>query len=312
MQPLSITVVLLVLSVVFASSTLAQEWDEEPGGGPAVEPYEAVHIPAVFPRVEEMPAWHSMVTNIPKDWATSAKVVVCPESIEPIVGIGFATGLLVVADRVTFRATRDMGRRFPALESWGQTLVHIGDGKTHLAIAGAFAGFGFLAGDARALRTGSQTVESLLASGIVVQLLKRITGRESPEAATHSRGRWKFFPSLRAYQKQQTRYYAFPSGHITTMMSTATVIAENYPEVPWIRPVGYMLVGLVGISLVNGGYHWYSDLPLGIGLGYLFGKLIAGSDGFAVGGASGDLAGRLRVVPHVSGTGVGLAVALLM
>ncbi len=304
--------VLLVLIVVSAPAAHAQELDEESAGCFAVESYETMDIPAVLPNVDVRPSWHSMITNIPKDWAMSARVVVNKESIEPIVGIGFATGLLLMADHVTFRATRDIGRRSPALESWGHTLVHIGDGKTHLAIAGAFAGFGFLADDARALRTASQTVESLLASGIVVQILKRVTGRESPEVATHMRGRWKFFPSPKAYQKQQTRYYAFPSGHITTMMSTATVIAENYPEVPWIRPVGYTLVGLVGISLVNIGYHWYSDLPLGIGLGYLFGKLIASPEGFAVGGGSDDLAGRLRVVPNVSATGVGLAVTLTM
>jgi hypothetical protein len=94
------------------------------------------------------------------------------------------------------------------------------------------------------------------------------------------------------------------------MMSTVTVITENYPEVHWIKPIGYTLVGLVGISLVNVGYHWYSDLPLGIGLGYLFGKIAAGSGGPSVDGASDDLAGRLRVDPQVSVSGIGFALAL--
>lgn len=306
MHGVSAAAFLVLLSVVFAPATYAQTWDDGLGGSLVLESDETADIPAALQQAGERPAWHSMVTNLPKDWAMSAKVAFSQESIEPIVGIGFATGLLIVADHVTFRATRDIGRGSPALQSWGQTLVHLGDGKTHLAIAGAFAGFGFLADDARALRTASQIGESLLASGIVVQILKRITGRESPEAATHMGGRWQFFPSPRAYQKHQTRYYAFPSGHITTMMSTVTVITENYPEVGWIKPVGYTLVGLVGISLVNVGYHWYSDLPLGIGLGYLFGKIAAGS----VDGASDDLTGRIRMVPQVSGAGVGVAFEL--
>src|SRR5664279_4126820 len=47
-------------------------------------------------------------------------------------------------------------------------------------LAAAFAAYGFIAGDNRALRTGSQIVETILASGTVVQVLKHITGRESP------------------------------------------------------------------------------------------------------------------------------------
>jgi hypothetical protein len=58
-------------------------------------------------------------------------------------------------------------------------------------------------------------------------------------------------------------------------MATLTVVAENYPEQRWIRPVGYTLVGALGIGLVAKGMHWYSDLPAGIALGYIFGKVAA-------------------------------------
>ena len=58
-------------------------------------------------------------------------------------------------------------------------------------------------------------------------------------------------------------------------MAAVTVIMENYPEANWLRPVGYSLVALVGAGLVNKGWHWYSDLPLGIAVGYAFGKTVS-------------------------------------
>ena len=153
-------------------------------------------------------------------------------------------------------------------------------------------------------------MEALIASGLVVQVLKRVTGRESPQAATSGTGRWQFFPNIQQYQKHQSKYYAFPSGHITTTMATVTVIAENYPEVGWIRPVGYGIVGLLGISLVNVGYHWYSDLPLGIALGYTFGKIIAHPDGFDVGSAGDPAAAKISFGPSITPAGSGFAMAV--
>jgi hypothetical protein len=116
---------------------------------------------------------------------------------------------------------------------------------------------------------------------------------------------------LRSYERNQPKYYAFPSGHITTAITTITVVAENYPDVWWIRPVGYSLTGLLGVSLVNVGYHWYSDLPLGIALGYTFGMLAAHPSG-----TQGDPLGRessphVSILPRVSPSGNGFELVLM-
>ncbi|MEK9139393.1 MAG: phosphatase PAP2 family protein, partial [Bacteroidota bacterium] len=163
----------------------------------------------------------------------------------------------------------------PTATSVSDFFVSLGDGKSQIMLAGAFGVFGFAASDGRALRTASQTLEALLATGLVVQMLKRVTGRESPSVTTSERGTWRPFPSFASYKKHQSRYHAYPSGHIATTMSTVTVLIENYPEQRWLTPVGYTVVGLVGMGLVNNGWHWYSDLPLGIALGYVFGRIVS-------------------------------------
>ncbi|MDH3251917.1 MAG: phosphatase PAP2 family protein, partial [Ignavibacteria bacterium] len=153
--------------------------------------------------------------------------------------------------------------------------VSLGDGQSQFIFAGGLAAYGALSSDQRFLRTASQTVEAVLAAGVVVQILKRISGRESPEVATRPSGKWTVFPNVKEYHRRQSSYYAYPSGHIATSMAALTVLAENFPREGWIRPIGYALISCIGISLVNRGYHWYSDLPLGIAIGHTFGMIAA-------------------------------------
>ena len=255
------------------------------------------------------PAWHSMITNIPGDWYRSGRLIFRSESLPTLAGIAVATGALFVTDYQTHNATLNLYDESPAIHSASDVMVHVGDGKTAFGIAAAFALYGVASGDRRAFATGSQTVEAVIASGIVVQLLKRVAGRESPEMASVHRGRWRPFPNWGTYNHHQPKYYAFPSGHITTTMAVVTVLAENYPEVGWIRPVGYTLTGLVGISLVNVGWHWYSDFPLAVALGYSFGMIAAhrnDTDGDGDGMADGK---GLRVMPNISRAGTGVLLA---
>ena len=55
--------------------------------------------------------------------------------------------------------------------------------------------------------------------------------------------------------------------------SSSAILAENYPKKKWIKPVGYSVMSVVGISMINNGVHWASDYPLGIAVGYIFGKM---------------------------------------
>jgi len=220
--------------------------------------------------------WYSMFTRLPDDWARSASLSLRTESVPAIAGIGVLTYSLMRMDNVSWRSTRRLYRTSATFRKLSDYTVALGDGRTHLGIAGAIAGYGWLADDPTALRVASQTVEAFLATGVTVQILKRVTGRESPAVATtHRSGRWKFLPHFQQYDKHPPSYYSFPSGHISTAMATLTVIAENYPQERWIKPAGYTLVGALGIGLVAKGMHWYSDLPTGIALGYLFGKIAA-------------------------------------
>jgi hypothetical protein len=163
-------------------------------------------------------------------------------------------------------------------DDMGYALYFIGDGWTEIGINLGFYAYGLSTGDKRALTTASQLTEGLCAVGVVIQTLKRITGRQSPFTVDFDkdpkRGKWRPFPNqFTEYNKHVPQYDAFPSGHLATAMMSLTIISENYKEYNWIKPLGYTLMTLLGYQMLNNGVHWASDYPLALGIGYTIGKL---------------------------------------
>jgi hypothetical protein len=156
----------------------------------------------------------------------------------------------------------------------GSTFYFIGDGWVTLGLSGGFLTAGLISKDQRELTVASELLQGILLTGITTQLIKRLTGRESPIKSESPGGKWRFFPSTKTYQGNISKYDAFPSGHLATTMTTFMIISENYSEYTWIKPVGYTMMGLLGFQMVNNSVHWISDYPLAIGIGYMLGRTI--------------------------------------
>ena len=227
------------------------------------------------------PSWYQMFTNIPGDCVDYCNVTFKSEKIPLYAGVTLLTAGLIATDEKTWQESDRLYKRSGTVKSLSDFFVTLGDGKSQFGLAALYAVYGFISSDNRALTTASQITQAVLASGSVVQVLKHITGRQSPFVSTKSGGKWDFFPNQINYHKHVPSYDAFPSGHLTTTMATVIVVAENYPEIKWIKPVGYTLTGLLGISMVNTGIHWYSDYPLALVLGYTFGMIAAHPEGIS-------------------------------
>jgi hypothetical protein len=255
--------------------------------------------------------WYSMITNIPGDWAMYYKQKIQPTSIPEFLGLGLLTAGLIVTDDATYEVSDRWYKNSRTVTDVSDFFVSLGDGKSQFALGGAFAAYGLITNDQKALRTGSQIVQAVLASGAVVQVLKHITGRESPFVRSSPTGIWKFFPDQIEYHKRVPEFDAFPSGHICTALATVIVIAENYPDTKWIRPVGYIVSGLVGVGMVNKGIHWYSDYPLGLAIGYAFGMIAAHPDGITLGQSTEESKTHVNVSPTLGEQGIGLSVSIV-
>ena len=157
-------------------------------------------------------------------------------------------------------------------------VYYVGNGGFSLLIGGGLYAFGKINKDYRAVSTASQIVESLLSVGVLTQTIKRISGRETPNTAEISGvngGNWRPFPSFSEYQSNTPIYDAMPSGHVATFMATFTVLTQNYPEVKWIKPVGYTLMTALAFQMMSSKVHWASDYPIAVLIGYVIGKTTA-------------------------------------
>ena len=235
---------------------------------------EYLHNPSPDIQKVYVPKWHEFITNTPSNMFGVVRNSFTSDNL-PVLGyISALTTALVITDAQTHSAVKTFFKNNKSLGNYTKYGVDIGDGKINFGIGGLFALYWFAFSDNRALRTGLQCTEALISNGIMVQLLKRITGRESPVSSSSKSGTWRFFTNVKKYQKNQPKYYSFPSGHLSAAMATLTVIAQNYPESNYVRPVGYSLIGLLGVGLVSKDMHWFSDFPLAYALGYEVGKII--------------------------------------
>jgi hypothetical protein len=238
--------------------------------------------------------------HIPRDVGQLPGYAFRRNHLPVIVEVAASTAVLWVADQRIIDGSQQLGRylnlkatdsqkslvnipfhvagvnlplQFNVPDNLNSCFYYLGDGWTHLAIASSFWVYGGTHRDNRALQVSSQLGEAILSTGLVVQTLKHLTGRQSPYLATQNRGNWDLLPAYNDYQHFVPNYDAFPTGHLATAMATVTVIADNYPEYHFIRPVGYSLMGVLGYAMLNNGVHWASDYPLGIALGYAFAKI---------------------------------------
>ncbi len=248
----------------------------------------------VYPK----PKSFSFITNLPKDAVNIGAAIGKKESIKPLAIIALTTAALVYTDQniidefgkfaqnagisgdekninpITFKlGGKEVALiRLPA--NINTAFYQLGQGFPSLAIGAGLFIYGKTHNDYRSLSTAGQLAESFFLMGFGTQLVKRITGRQSPSEATIPGGVWHWFPSFKQFQDNTPQYDAFPSGHVATLMSSITIFAENYPEKKWIKPVGYSLTGLVCLSMINNKVHWASDYPLAIGMGLLCAKQV--------------------------------------
>jgi hypothetical protein len=161
---------------------------------------------------------------------------------------------------------------------WGpsdvsSTLYFLGDGWVHIGGAVGLLGYGYFADRTRPYNTAIEMLNGFLCSTIFEQALKRAFGREDPGVQTYPGGAWRPFPGNSDYDKEKTRHDAFPSGHVMTTTVSFTVIRGNFPEYDHILfPLQVVYTGALAFGMTNNGIHWVGDYPLGIALGYFFGR----------------------------------------
>jgi hypothetical protein len=255
----------------------------------------------------QLPHFWDFLTNLPKDLKTFGEESLTPDGLVLIGGITAMTAVQVAGDFEIWQAAKIPTGENKTIGKLTNMGVSMGDGFFQFGIVGGFLAAGAASGDRKMVRTASQLTESILATGIVVQVMKHIIGRESPFSADTRTGVWRTFPNQVEYMKDFQKYDAVPSGHLSTATTTLIVIQENYPDQKWIPWVGWPVLGGIAFSLAGTSIHWWSDYPIAIGLGYSFAKIITGRNNSKPGDKRA--AWRPLVMPTLSGEGEPIVMA---
>jgi membrane-associated phospholipid phosphatase len=149
---------------------------------------------------------------------------------------------------------------FDVFESFGNSAITIP------ALIGFYM-YGRFGENEKVERTALLASESFLVTSLFTGALKIGMGRVRPSIAGAS-GNTFHAPWV------DGAGHSFPSGHTSTAFAIATVIANEYENVPLLTPISYGIASLTGLSRLNDEKHWASDIVFGAALGYFTAKTI--------------------------------------
>ena len=172
------------------------------------------------------------------------------------------TGLFIGLDEEIRDAFED--NRSSTTDDLSNIFEPFGNGAITIPALAGFYIFGHVVGNDKAKRTALIATESFLITGLYTTILKGTFGRHRPSTGDSST----------TFDGFTTDHNSFPSGHTSTAFAIATVFANEYEEVPYIKPISYGLATLTGLSRMNDEKHWASDVFFGAVLGYFTSKTL--------------------------------------
>ncbi len=152
--------------------------------------------------VDESVKWYSLFENIPRQWHGWWDVSFTKKMTNEWMIIGGLTLATILTDDITYTPSARFYNSSPEAKKWIDFFAGFGDGRTQFALAGSFVAYGLALNDQKALRTGVQIASVVLSSGAIIQVLKHVTGRESPFVRTTPTGIWKVLPNQIDYHRQ--------------------------------------------------------------------------------------------------------------
>jgi membrane-associated phospholipid phosphatase len=187
------------------------------------------------------------------------------------------TALLFHYDQDIYNEIHGWREQNAVVRTISPAITNMGDGSFSMGLFGGFAGYGLIFNNKKAVEVGKIGIESFLLTGISVQLLKHLCGRERPSDATQPGGFWHgpfaFFDKQKRGTRGLASYDAFPSGHTATAFAAATTISDFYTE-PWVSYTCYSLASFVAVSRVMERTHWLSDCFVGAIIGHYGTRLV--------------------------------------
>ncbi|PKL14938.1 MAG: hypothetical protein CVV50_01780 [Spirochaetae bacterium HGW-Spirochaetae-6] len=122
--------------------------------------------------------------------------------------------------------------------------------------------------------------QAVFSSVIVINILKIFTGRKPPLNPYLSLNVHRIFlhtdnPADFSFDFWNHSFrdgrFMWPSGHTASAVAFVSALVAFYPKKHWIKWIGYPLAFMMGIIMIDGDFHWSSDVWAGAFIGHILG-----------------------------------------
>jgi len=130
---------------------------------------------------------------------------------------------------------------------------------------------------------GAAAIQAVVVQFAVVTTLKWLTDRAGPYPdGDPSKQRWHSSLLRDSKHADDWNFNPFdldgglrwPSGHTASNVALVSALYAFYPQKLWIALIGYPTALLIGAGMIEGDYHWLSDVVAGALIGHVIGWAI--------------------------------------
>jgi membrane-associated phospholipid phosphatase len=170
---------------------------------------------------------------------------------------------------------------------------------------------------------GAAAAQAVIMQLVVVHTLKWLTDRAGPYPdGDPTQERWSSSVTRDSNSAKDFDFNPFnlrwgirwPSGHTAASVALVSSLVAFYPDELWLALVGYPTALAIGVGMVEGDYHWLSDIVAGALIGHVIGWTVGGDfrATFEAKKSGSTTAGthskpRIRVSLSVNPLGLGIA-----
>jgi len=181
------------------------------------------------------------------------------------------------AIQIFFQRENPLGSTLP----W---IMLVGGQFWHMVLAVMIYSHGKWRADLEEMGAGLAGIQALLVAALLNTSLKVLSGRQGPAQLLdnasrrhapfqHTKDPANFSFDFWNHTHRDGRFM-WPSGHTTAIFAFVSALRTYYPEKRWIPWVGYPFAVFTALAMVDGDFHWASDVVAGALLGEVSGRIV--------------------------------------
>lgn len=195
----------------------------------------------------------------------------------------FSAGAVAVTPPLVYWADEPVQEYFqkhnPLTNAFGDVTVLVGY-IVPIVVPATIYAIGAIDDQSELTTAGAAAIQAVVVQTVVVATLKWLTDRAAPfPNGDPNEKRWTSGLLTDSEHADDWNFNPFdiewaldwPSGHTASNIALVSSLVAFYPDEIWLPIIGYPFALAIGIGMVEGDFHWLSDVVAGALIGHVIG-----------------------------------------